>query len=291
MPHRKYLKKIQKEFPNHKWKSFKFLTHGWDHDVIILDNKWVFRFPKNNYAKKLFKNELRLMRFLNKKLTINIPNYTYIAKDKSFAGYKYMKGKEFKPWIYKNKVKTKNKRKIMNQFIKFYNEVHAINPDIFKKFEVKDFDPKKDLLKLYRNVKKLVYPKFNKKEIQITDEFFAKIKALDLKNVQNVFVHGDIHYSNMIIKEDYSELSGIIDFTDRIISDPALEFAYLWDYGPKFVKEVYKKYKGPKDPKFLYRSKLYKAWDAFGMMVESFKKKHRADFKEGYDTFTKLFRL
>ncbi|MBU0578152.1 aminoglycoside phosphotransferase family protein [Patescibacteria group bacterium] len=289
MPHKKYLELIRKEFPDHKWKDFKYLTHGWDHNVIILDNEWVFRFPKNKeYLKKLQK-EIELLKYLNKQITLPIPNYTLIAKDKSFAGYKIIKGKEFKPWIYKNKVALKNKKKIINQLVEFFNELHSIPLDKIKKYDVKFYDSKKETAKIFKDVKKYVFPKLNKRERQISEKYFKDCAALETKSVKNTFIHIDIHYSNVLIKHDDSELAGVIDFSDRVIGDPATDFAHLWNYGPKFIKSVYKKYRGPKDPEFLYRSKLYSKWDAFGIMIESFKPMYKCTFKEGHKMFRKLF--
>lgn len=51
----KYLQKIKKEFPNLSWKNYQFVNHGYDHAVIILDRKIIFRFPKSNEYKKLLK--------------------------------------------------------------------------------------------------------------------------------------------------------------------------------------------------------------------------------------------
>lgn len=42
-----FLQKIRNEFPEVKWKHHRFLTHGWDHIVIVLDDKMIFRAPKD----------------------------------------------------------------------------------------------------------------------------------------------------------------------------------------------------------------------------------------------------
>jgi aminoglycoside 2''-phosphotransferase len=39
------LKKISDEFPHIAWSSYRYVDEGWDHEVIILDEKIVFRFP------------------------------------------------------------------------------------------------------------------------------------------------------------------------------------------------------------------------------------------------------
>ena len=48
----KLINKLHREFPEVKFKTAKLITKGWDHDVLVLDNKFIFRFAKE----KLYKN-------------------------------------------------------------------------------------------------------------------------------------------------------------------------------------------------------------------------------------------
>ena len=61
-----FLQKIKNEFPQIEWKKYRRLTHGWDHVVIVFDEKLIFRLPKNKEYKEKFKNEIQLLAFLKK---------------------------------------------------------------------------------------------------------------------------------------------------------------------------------------------------------------------------------
>ena len=89
-----FLKKIKREFPDLGWSTYTHLTHGWDHDVIILDNKIVFRFPKSKEYAALLKDEIQLLPYLKRKVNAGIPEYKFIFKDKSAAGYPILAGRE-----------------------------------------------------------------------------------------------------------------------------------------------------------------------------------------------------
>lgn len=141
---------------------------------------------------------------------------------------------------------------------------------------------------MQKNFKKKARQKLTLQERKVADKYFETCLKLDMKDVKKVFIHADIHADNMVVKHDFSALAGVFDFSDKHIGDPAIDFAHLWNYGPKFVKEVYKHYKGSKDDELLYRAKLYFYWDAFGIMIESFKDIYDCEFEEGYRMFKGL---
>ncbi len=57
-----------------------------------------------------------------------------------------------------------------------------------------------------------------------------------------VITHCDIQEKNILIDKDLTQITGIIDFSDAMIADPALDFDRLWDYGNEFVHGVYEAY-------------------------------------------------
>ncbi len=59
-----YLKKIKRYFPEIKFKNSKLIEKGWDHDVIVLDNKYIFRFPKKEKYQERLKSEMKFLKYL-----------------------------------------------------------------------------------------------------------------------------------------------------------------------------------------------------------------------------------
>ena len=75
-----FLQKIKNDFPQIKWKKYRILTHGFDHVIIVLDEKIIFRFPKDEAYKAEFENEIQLLRHLKKKVKVGIPEYNVYLK-------------------------------------------------------------------------------------------------------------------------------------------------------------------------------------------------------------------
>jgi len=58
---------IRKIFPNLRWKKAKLITSGWDYDILLLDDNFVVRIPKNIEAKKRMLVDFCLLTYLQKK--------------------------------------------------------------------------------------------------------------------------------------------------------------------------------------------------------------------------------
>jgi len=71
------LRRIREEFPNVTWTSHRYLTHGWDHAVLILDEALVFRAPRTQAYRDALANEARLLRHLQPRVAVGVPDYVY----------------------------------------------------------------------------------------------------------------------------------------------------------------------------------------------------------------------
>ena len=278
----KLLLKIKKEFPKLKWQLAEQNKIGWDYYIVVLDNRLIFRFAKDKLAHKILADEIDFLKFLQGKVKLKIPNYCYISRDKSFVGYETIPGEHFMPWVYHKYVPKKNKLAMAKQLGEFISTMQATPIKKIKNSTIKNAH-----LKIY-NIEPKVYQdlwlKFNQADKNFARKFFAIRKKYNKYKYQRVLVHGDLWKENVIIQHDYKRLAGVIDFSDRHLGDPAQEFAGFWDYGPQFVKNVYKNYTGAKDNEFLERSFLYYLEEGFWMLWGSLKTKN-IPYKKAYEFF------
>jgi len=82
----------------------------------------------------------------------------------------------------------------------------------------------------------------------------------------------------------------VIDFSDCILGDPAVDFAGLHEYGLDFVKRVLSLYGCEKDEHMLHRSLLYFKRIPLFLMNDALQGWH-CTFEEGYKMFKKHFKL
>lgn len=282
-----FLEQIKNEFPQIEWEKYRVLTHGWDHVVIVFDEKLIFRFPKDKEYKEEFKNEIQLLKFLSKRVKVGIPEYTFVSKDKSLAGYKMLNGQELKSSHYK-RFASSEKENFAKQMADFLTDLHSTPNSAISKFNINTENPDKDYNDLVSSTKKILFPRLNKEEVSTIQNYFNELKiALDQSNYSNVLIHNDLTWKHILW--DKSKIN-IIDFSDREFGDPASDFAGLWEYGQKFVKRVYELYKGKKDDQLLYRSQLYFKRIPLSEMKGAIKG-YPCSFDEGYQMFRKRYKI
>jgi aminoglycoside 2''-phosphotransferase len=247
-----WLKEIKLQFPQLKWTKSEQIKLGMDHVVFMLDKKVIFRFPKDEAYRKTFKDEVALMKLLNRKLTSKVPVYKYLDKKQTFGGYDLIPGKD----LDRNKnALTKNYRKIAKGVADFLSELHGIKPAEFGNIKIGNRLVLNEYARFKKEVVKYLYPKLNSKDKVLVQDFFHRLSLVLKQKTPKVLVHGDLSFDHILLKSDLKSVVGIIDFSDRSISDTARDFTFFWD-NPKFLYEVYKNYKF-KDTTLLERSKIY----------------------------------
>ena len=249
------LRRIREEFPNVTWTSHRYLTHGWDHAVLILDEALVFRAPKAQANRDALANEARLLRYLQPRVDVGIPDYVYEAADGSFAGYRLLAGRELDVATFGRLSDTARER-IAEQLATFLTAVHETPKSVARECGVSEQDPQKDHEDLVRDVETLVLPRLASHEVDVIRAFLTELAAEVSATRPTALVHGDLAGEHILWDADRRQVN-IIDFSDRSIGDPALDFAGLLANGQQFAQRVVHQYRGPKDERRLWRARLY----------------------------------
>lgn len=247
------IKKIKEHFPKLRFKESKLITCGFDHVILVLDNKYIFRFPKDNHYKKKIKIEMDLLGQLKSKTKVAIPNYQFVPKDKTFGGYKLIPGKRLTKTAF-NRLNKKPQKKIAVQIGNFLTALHKFSLKKAKRIGLIHAWTIADRIKEFYKRKKYVYFPLSTKEKTYVQNFIKKWASLSVPKNLSV-IHDDFIGDHILINKE--KLGGVIDFGDSALGDPANDFAWLWIYGKEFVNNVYYSYNGHKDKNFLKRSRYY----------------------------------
>jgi len=282
-----FLQKIREEFPQLRWKRFEHITHGWDYDVIILDREIVFRFPRTlDYTKRL-NNEMQLLKYLRRRVRVGIPEYCYIAKDRSFAGYNILKGRELRLWRYR-RLSLENKDIFAKQIASFITILHKTPVSVFSGCEL----PYEDQVKLYnelvRDLREYLFPQIQGEDIIMIERYLVEFEKILVSDYKDVLVHNDLTGEHILWDKEKGGIN-IIDFGDCTFGDPASDFAGLLEYGQQFIKKVFMYYGGEKDRNLMKRAQLYFKRIPLWIMVDSIKG-YPISFEEGYKIFKRRFR-
>jgi aminoglycoside 2''-phosphotransferase len=285
---RNILDRIKNEFPEISWKKHRFIDHGWDHHVAVLDERFVFRTPKRFTSDPPgeFSDEIRLLHYLKGRVKINIPYYQYISATGSMAGYEMLNGKELEKKLF-DSLNPFEKAAVAEQYAGFITALHSVPKCVLKKFHIRVEDESKLCEQFARRTRKNIYLKINKKSINAIEDFIKELKFSIGKITHRTLVHNDLTGEHILWDRKRQQVN-IIDFSDRCYGDPAADFAGIMEYGMNFVKKVYGLYGCRKDESLLHRAELYYKRVPLSIMLDSLDG-FPCTFKQGYKMFKERF--
>jgi aminoglycoside 2''-phosphotransferase len=283
------LQRIQSNFPNLTWRSYQHLTRGWDHDVIILDNQAVFRFPKKRAYRVKLPYEIYLLEYLRNRTRVGVPAYQYIPPDWSFAGYRILRGKELTPYRYKHLTQSE-KQQFIRQIAEFINALHKTPDRIIKKFRPWSDNYKRWYAVLRQESRKLLWPRLQKHERGKVDCFFSEWREHLEDQYPKRLIHSDLGGEH-ILWDNIGKQVNVIDFSDRMYGDPALDFTGLAEcYGIRLAQEVYTLYECDTDDNLWERVKLYVKGIPINLMIDALHG-FPITFDKGYRMLKRIYKL
>jgi aminoglycoside 2''-phosphotransferase len=244
-----YKQYIQDALPRLSIHSYKQNEEGWDNIAVIINDELLFRFPrKQEYAKRI-PLEKELCTLLSYSLQeIKVPKYHLLYKKDADAlplcsYYTLIHGEPLKTEIV-TKLEKKELKAIITQLATFLAALHSIP---LKQVTTLGFPIEKTLTYwkelqtklnqyLTNNLTSLQKSALNR----LFENFFACIAT---STFQNTIIHADFTHHHILFNKQNKTISGVIDFGDAQIADPAFDFAGLYyDFGHEFTISVYEQY-------------------------------------------------
>jgi aminoglycoside 2''-phosphotransferase len=279
------LSRIHAAFPELTWKSYKLITEGWDHEVIILDNQTVFRFPNDEHYAAALRTEIAVLRKLRLLSKIAIPDYTYIANDYSFAGYPIIPGKLLHKKLFDD-LHAAQQQALARQLADFLTTLHRISTEDQDWAALPNSYVPDDQIKIKQLAVTHLAQALSEQDYAGVQHILAEVDSLVTRQTPIVLLHGDVYSAHLLWDGAHNTL-GLIDFSDMARGDPAIDFAELYEYGSRFVGQVYELYNGPKDETFLERAWVYQQWVGVYMMTDHFVT-HKTSFAVARKTFDRV---
>ncbi|HMI09125.1 MAG TPA: aminoglycoside phosphotransferase family protein [Candidatus Saccharimonadales bacterium] len=278
------LNKIAMEFPDLPWGAYRYIDEGWDHEVIILDEKIVFRFPTDKEYTDMLKDEIKILKAISPNVSITIPKYTYISKNGDFAGYDIVPGESITK-TYFDQLEPTERTSIIKQLADFLSTIHTLD---VKKGDLKLVNPSflpADQAEIRQQMPQL-QKMLDGEDYIVVQKTLSEIDTLLQQSLPSTFIHNDI-YDRHLFWDQHDQRVGLIDFSDMSMGDPAADFGQLYEYGIDFIHELYRYYTGPKDDTFLDRAWSYQKWTGVYMMTDYFEN-HKTSFEVARETFDRV---
>lgn len=263
---------------------------GQNNDVLFVNNTLVFRFPKYIEGIKKLEKETEVLDHIKEKVSLPIPYPQYRSFEPSkvgkvFTGYQLIQGTPLWPSDMKKIDNEEHIQKIASQLVQFLTELHAKPIDNIGVEKQGIVDIRKSIEELYDKFQEELFPYMNgEAQSEVSQNFEIFLSNEELMNFNPVLIHGDFGSSNILWDSKRGEISGIIDFGETEIGDPAYDFAgLLSSYGKPFIKRCLSLY--PEGGKVLERINFYKSTFALQEALHGIENNDKQAFENGIKTY------
>lgn len=276
------IEKIKKLFPELVFNSYESCL-GKNKDIFILDKKVVFVFPKSIDIVDSVKKESNMASHLSLGVTLSISKFKYIEESEGIFGYDYIPGGCLSAETLKGL--TLDERDIVaNQLSIFLNELHSFPLPISRRCGVVQSISEKEELDSMGAKVGVIKKKLKENDLVFVSNLLEVFRNEWKENFKFVLSHGRFNGEHILIHNN--SISGIINFRNLKISDPAIDIAQLWEYGEDFVDSVLHGY-------FLNSAELKKRslkwyfYECIDDMYLAIMNRDEDLFQKSYDKFTK----
>ena len=254
---------LRLQFPELSAEPVRYLDAGWDSQVFLVGNRWVFKFPKRKEREKLLLAETGLLDALHDRLPLPIPETTWRGTPSDhfplhFVGYHYLPGCSGE----KVAVPSHLDNQHAWQMGEFLRALHGFDTKEARVLGIPNrgyawHDALEELKLVTERLAGYIPDDLGDRCAPFLE---GKIRPPDPFRGEPRLTHSDLQAEHILLDE-LGNLTGVIDFGDASIGDPAVDFVglYVWR-GAAFVRRVMETYSASADAEFFKRVKHRAKW-------------------------------
>ena len=229
---------IGEQFPELEVSSLRLLGEGWDTTVWLVEDEWVFRFPRRSYPVPGLENEIAYLPQLAPLLPLPIPNPTFAGRPSAafrwpFYGCRFLPGRELADAELDDEARTALARPLAD----FLRTLHAVELDADLPLDpVRRADMS---FRVARTTERLA--ELESLGLWAAPPLVSELleSARDLPSPEpTATCHGDLHIRHVLVDE-CCEPSAVIDWIDLSRNDPAVDLVLFWSTLPPEGREAF----------------------------------------------------
>ncbi len=256
------------------------------HDILIVNEELVFRFPRHEKNIPEFLREIRLLKKLQDLLPLPVPSPIYdsgamTGLGKVFMGYRLIPGQPLDEEILAGIENETVLPMLAKQLADFLTAMHRLTPDGLS-LDLPRLNMPDWTHTFFDEIQKKLFFYMRPDACKtVTENFEHYFSQADLHSYQPSLVHGDFGGSNILF--DNNGISGVLDFTGACYSDPALDIASVSTYGDGFYECICRFY--PVSDSMAKRAKFYRSLFALEEALYGWKNDDEEAFGRGMEQF------
>jgi aminoglycoside phosphotransferase (APT) family kinase protein len=182
---------------------FREIQEGWDSVVLEVDGQWIIRVPRRPEVREWIRREARLLPEIRSALPVPLPRFEVVedTEDVFFVAYRKLPGKPL----------SDPAASLAAELGRFLAALHSFWPSV-------------ELLSHRAPIERFrreVLPLLEQDERQRAEAMFEERSSRS----ELALLHADLGPAHIL--HDGSSITGVIDWSDASLGDPALDFAWL----------------------------------------------------------------
>jgi aminoglycoside phosphotransferase (APT) family kinase protein len=213
---------------------------GWDHEVFLVNEAWVFRFPRNELAAAALETEIALLPWLSARLPLAIPVPVWIGRVEEtgwrFAGHACIAGAT----ACDADLDEEARARLAAPLGRFVRALHAVPPGEAPAPPPPDPIGRMDFVRR-RPIAQERLAALAREGVLSGENIATLRRWLDVspspEPAEPVLVHADLHTRNLLVAG--GALSGVIDWVDLHAGHPALDLIAAYEILPPKARDVF----------------------------------------------------
>ena len=221
---RYYAELVRRDYPQLPIVSFAFSGGGEDHLAFVVNDDWIFRFARDpDASREATRDEAELLNFLQERSPLLVPRPVYRNETHGYLGYRQLAGV---PLLRVRDQLALQTWPTFSQAIgAFLTAIHATPLDQIGNFVHEDPVALGDWLVEARTT-------FAEVQGAIVPSLWRRIEAFlaaptPAEGYTPTLAHNDFGIEHILVEPASRQITGIIDWGDAAIADPAYDFGKL----------------------------------------------------------------
>lgn len=236
--------RIQEIYPEFKISSVRRLDYeGQFNEVLIVNDAWIFRFPRYLHGIEALRKEAALLRFLQNRFDLEIPKPVYRSLDTAtpglaFVGYRMIRGEPLLPGRLEAIQDETVRDRLARQLTAFLRKLHGLTAEALE-MDLPVYDRPGAWEAMYAEVREKLYPHMSRAaRDRVSEHFEGYLGEPRLHVYRAVLRHGDLGGSNILFDAERRAVQGVIDWGSAGLGDRAVDLAALSTLGQDFLERV-----------------------------------------------------
>jgi aminoglycoside phosphotransferase (APT) family kinase protein len=246
---------VGEQFPELERRTFRFLGAGWDTTVWVVDESWVFRFPRREMVVRGLLSEIAHLRRLAPLLPLSIPVPTLVGEPSEafrwpFYGAPFLPGRELAHAALDEEARAR----LAVPLAEFLRTLHGLRFEADLPLDpVRRADMPFRVERTRNRFERLAHEGLwtappLAEELLVAAERIPPPEPVAL-------CHGDLHLRHLLV-DDGGRPVGVIDWVDLSRNDPAVDLALVWSSLPPSSRRVFHEAYGEVTEEQLLRARV-----------------------------------